>query len=120
MDTVYFKYKEHPKDLLRSTDTVKIPNPVDDLEGFLIQFLKCYQSDERVAYIEDLYKFIDDEFFDEADKNSFIEIIGNKNEQEIKAEIQRIETELKNEAYVNFYNLVQTKQIEIIYNGKTW
>ena len=52
------------------------------------------------------------------DKIQELELIAQGSEQEIKDEIQRIETDLKNEAYENFYNLVQTKQIEIIYNGK--
>lgn len=118
MSKIYFKYNEHPGDFFRNTDALILPNPQDDLENFLIQFLKYYQSDERIAYIEDLHKLLNNDFLSEADKNDFIKIIGNKTEQEIKNEIQNIETELKSEAYENFYNLVQTKQIEIIHNGK--
>ncbi|WP_028666539.1 hypothetical protein [Runella zeae] len=118
MDNVYFKYKKHPKDLLRSTDVMMLPDPIENLEGFLVQFLKCYQSDERVAYINDLYKFLEEGFLDEEDKGSFIEIIKNKTDKEIEDELLRVEAELKNEAYINFYNLVQDNQIEIIYNVK--
>ncbi len=118
MNTICFKYKEHPGDIFRNTDVISLPYPEDDLESFLIQFLKSYQSDERVTYIDDLYKLLDDDFFNDEDKQEFIKTIGNKTEREIKAEIQMIENELKNEAYSNFYNLVLTKQIVIIDNGK--
>lgn len=118
MNKVYFKYKEHPGDFFRNTDIAELPNPQYNLESFLVQFLKHYQSDERVTYIDDLHKFLDNDFFNEEDKNNFIKIIGNKTEQEIKDEIQHIEIELKNEAFENFYNLALTKQIEIIENGE--
>lgn len=118
MNKVNFKYKEHPGDFFRNTTIVPLPNPQEDFESFLVQFLKHYQSDERVTYIDDLHKFLDNDFSNEEDKNDFIKIIGNKTKQEIKDEIQRIEIELKVEAYENFYNLIQTKQIEIIDNDK--
>jgi hypothetical protein len=116
MNNIKFKFKDHPGDFFRSSDTITLPNPQDDLEFFLVQFLKHYQSDERVTYIDDLHKLIDNDFSNEEDKNDLIKVIGNKTEQEINHEIQIIESELKKEAYENFYNLVQTKQIEIIHN----
>ena len=118
MNKVNFKYKEHLGDFFRDTSTLTLPNPSKDLESFLVQFLKHYQSDERLAYIDDLHKFLNKDFSTEEDKNDFIKIIGNKTEQEIKDEIQRIEIKLKNEAFENFYNLVLTEQIEIIENGE--
>ena len=118
MNTLSFKYKEHPGDFFRNTDVISLPNPKDDLEIFLVQFLKNYQSDERVTYLDDLYKLLDDDFFKDEDKQEFIKTIGNKTEKEIAAEIQVIENELINEAYSNFYDLVLAKQIEIIDNGE--
>ena len=118
MNNVYFKFKEHPKDFLRNTDIIELPNPHEDLEGFLVQFLKHYQSDERVTCLNDLYKLLGNEFFDEEDKNKFINFVSCKTDQEIKNKIQIIERKLKDEAFENFYNLVQTKQIEFIKNGK--
>lgn len=118
MNTVSFKYKEHPGDFFRNSEVTTLPNPNEDMESFLVQFLKSYQSDERIAYIDDLYKLLDDEFFNDKDKQEFIKKIGNRTEKEIKNEIQNIENELKNEAFSNFYNLVLTKQIEIFENGK--
>ena len=40
MNNIYFKYKDHPGDFLRNTDVIELPNPQDDLENFLVQFLK--------------------------------------------------------------------------------
>lgn len=118
MNSAIFKHKEHLGDFFRNTDVIALPNPQEDLEGFLVQFLKNYQSDARVTYIDDLYKLLNDEFFNDEDKQKFINTTGNKTAKEIKIEIQMIENELKNEAYSNFYNLVLTKQIEIIDNGE--
>ena len=118
MNMLYFRYREHPGDFYRNTDVIPLPNPQIDLENFLVQFLTHYQSDERITYVDDLYKFIDDDFYDENDKKEFIKSIGNKTEKAIKQEIQNIEIELKNEAFSNFYNLVRTQQIEILENGK--
>jgi hypothetical protein len=118
MNTVSFKYKKHLGDFFRNTDVITIPNPQEDLEGFLVQFLKNYQSDARITYIDDLYKLLNDEFLIDEDKQEFINTNGNKTEKEIKIEIQMIENELQNEAYSNFYNLVITRQIEIFENGE--
>lgn len=118
MNNIYFKFKDHPGDFLRNTDVNELPNPQDDLENFLVQFLRSYQSDERVTYLDDLYKLLDDELFNEEDKNKIIQISSFTTDQEIKNKIQLVESELKNEAFKNFYNLVQTKQIEFIENGE--
>lgn len=118
MNKVYFKFKEHPGDFLRNTDSVELPNSQENMENFLVQFLTNYQSDEKVSYLDDLYKLLDNEFFNEEDKNKLIQLTNCKTDQEIKNKIQLVECELKNEAFGNFYNLVQTKQIEFIENGK--
>lgn len=118
MSKVYFKYKEHPGDFFRNTDIVELPNPQEDLESFLVQFLPNYQSDERITFLDDLSKLIDDDFFDENDKIEFINQIGNKSKDELRTEIQLFENDLKHSAFKNFYNLVQQNRIEIISNGK--
>ncbi len=115
---VYFKYKEHPCDFFRNTDVTELPNPQEDLESFLVQFLPSYQSDERIAFLDDMYKLKDDDFFDEKDKIEFINQIGNKSKDELRTEIQLIEQDLKHSAFKYFYSLVQQNKIEIIYNGK--
>lgn len=118
MNKLYYKFKEHPGDFFRNTDVNELPNPKEGLENFLVQFLKHYQTDNRVSYLDDLYKLLYNEFISEEDKNKFIQLIDCKTDQEIKDKIQIIECELKNEAFENFYNLVLTKQIELIENGK--
>ncbi|MCH7408932.1 hypothetical protein MM239_05970 [Belliella sp. DSM 111904] len=117
MKPVRFKYKEQPGDLFRNTDIVPLPNPQEDLEGFLVQFLKNYQSDKRVTYMDDLYKLLHNDFINEADKQQFIIATGIKTDRETETEIQKIENELISEAYSNFYHFVLTKQIEIIANS---
>ena len=118
MNMIYFKYKEHPGDLLRNTDVVQLPNPDEDLEEFLVSFLNNYQSDSKVTYLNDLFKLLDDEFFDDIEKEEFIEIIGAKTDEQIKEEIKLVENGLKEEAYQNFYNLILNNKIEIIIDGK--
>lgn len=114
---VYFKFKQHPGDFLRSNIAIELPNPDEDLENFLVQFLKHYQSDERITYLDSLSKLLYNEFLNEEDKARFIKINGLKTSNEIIDEIQTIERKLKEEAFESFYNLILTKQIKIIDNG---
>ncbi len=114
MNKLYFKYKVHQGDFLRNTDIVELPNPNDNPEDFLIWFLSNYQSDNRIAYIDDLYKLLYNEFSTEEGKAEFINQIGPKTDKEIQEEINLIEDELKIEAYSNFYNLLLSNKIEII------
>jgi len=117
MENIYFKFHEHPGDLLRSDLPHRLPNPKDDLDDFLVQFLPNFQSNETVTYLDDLYKLLDNDFYDENDKLEFIELIGNKTSREIKEEIYSIQNELTLKAYENFYHLILTNKIEII-NGQ--
>ncbi|RZK53876.1 MAG: hypothetical protein EOO87_11890 [Pedobacter sp.] len=118
MDNVYFKFKEHPGDFLRDTNFIALPNPKEDVEGFLVQFLRSYQTDDRVAYLDDLYKLLHNEFSTNEDRNNFATLIKFENSEEIKDEIYSLETELKNEAFENFFYLVQTKKILFINDGE--
>lgn len=119
MKGIHFRYRNHPGDLFRSTDTIELPNPEENLEDFLAQFLPNFQSDDRVTFINDLYKLLHNEFFNQTERDKFIEFIGtNKTEQEIKAEIKLTEQKLIRDAYQNFYSLVLTKKIEITENDK--
>lgn len=114
MNKIYFRFKSHPGDFLRNSEITEMPNPDENLEEFLIWFLENYQSDKRIAHINDLSKLIDNEFSDENDKANFLKIIGIKTENELISEIEIVENELKTEAYKNFYNLVLTNKIEIL------
>lgn len=113
---IYFKFNEHPGDLFRNRSIIELRDPENDLENFLVQFLKHYQSDERIAYVNDLYKLLYEEFYDEEDKIRFIKINGFKTSDEIIDEIQTIEHKLKEEAFENFYHLTITKRIDLIYS----
>ena len=118
MNKVSFKYKEHPGDLLRSTDLVELPDPYKNTEEFLIWFLVNYNSDERVGYFNDLFKLLDKEFSDEVEEVKFLEIFGKQTDTEIRQEIAIVEDELRNAAFRNFYNLILNNKIEIIIDGK--
>lgn len=115
-NNVYFRYNEHPGDLFRSTELIKLPDPDEDLESFLIQFLNNYQSDQRIAYLNDLYKLEDEQFYDEALKSGFSNNLKYKSDQEIKREILLLETKLIHEAFENFYHLILLKKIDLVTN----
>ena len=36
---VYFRFREHPGDLFRSTDIIELPDPDKDQSTFLVKFL---------------------------------------------------------------------------------
>ena len=111
---VYFRFREHPGDLLRSTDIIELPDPDKDQDTFLVHFLPNYQSDQTVAYLNDLYKLFHDEFNDDEDKANIIETVGDKTLEQVDKEIKRVTKELYVEALRNFYELVLNNEIEII------
>jgi sulfatase maturation enzyme AslB (radical SAM superfamily) len=115
MQTQFFRYKAHPGDFFRNTNPVKLPNPEEELEDFLVQFLPHYQSDERLASLDDLTKYLDNELLDETLIAKIKEHFGSDiQEQSIKKEIERLEKELIQDAYKNFYSLVSTNKIELL------
>ncbi len=118
MNNIYFKYNNHPGDFFRNTDITNLPNLNEDLESFLIQFLHNYQSDEKVALLNDLYKLLYDEFYDIEDKNEVINQFGTMSKNELITEIALLETNLKEIALENFYYLILNKKIKIIENGE--
>ncbi len=110
MNEISFKYRVHPGDFFRNAEIAKLPDPENDLEGFLIWFLDSYQSDERIAYINDLYKLLED-------KQATPVMLDEKtfySNAEIQAEIAEVESQLKDEAYRNFYHLLRENKIQII------
>jgi len=114
-----FRFKEHPGDLLRDTSSNQLPSPEEDLDAFLLQFLPCYQRDDTVAFLNDLYKLKYDEFEDDEEMLKFVEYIGGaKTKEEIQVEINEVENDLKQRAYQNFYQLILEDKIEIITNGE--
>ena len=115
---MFFKYNTHPGDLFRSTDIIHLPNPDDNQEEFLVQFLDNYQSDQRIAYINDLFKSQDDEFSSDFKKEQYTKLIGNKSHEELKSELKSLQNDLTNEAFKNFYNLLLNNKIELSIDGK--
>jgi hypothetical protein len=111
MDKISFRFKTHPGDLFRSTYLVELPDPDKNLGEFLLYFLDCYQTDQRVYYTDQLYKLLNGEFSKE-DRATFIEYHGNKKKAKILEEIETVENELRLEAYENFYKLVLLDEIE--------
>lgn len=118
MKEILFRYRKHPGDLLRNADVIKLPNPEKELDEFLLQFLARYQSDDRIAYVNDLCKLLDNDFLEDSEKEELINMIGKKTEIELKDEIDSVEEELINEAYKNFYHLILDDKIEIILNDQ--
>jgi hypothetical protein len=112
MSTKYFRYKSHPGDFLRNAAVHELPNPETNLEAFLVWFLPNYQSDTRVAYLDDISKLVYDEFTDENAKDKVVGMVGNKTKSELLSEIELLENQLKSEAYNNFYQLFLSNNIE--------
>jgi hypothetical protein len=114
MNKTYFRYKVHPGDFFRNTDVVELPNPEDNLEQFLIWFLHRFQSDQRIAEINDLSKLTNEEFGGDNERMELEEYYGKCTKDELLTQIAEIENELKAEANCNFYELVLHGDIEII------
>ena len=114
IENVYFRYKEHPGDFFRDISPIELPNPKTNLEEFLVSFLKDYQGDSSVAYLDDLYKLLFDEFSNEVDQNKFIQLYGKRPIEALNAEIKLTEENLLAEAYKNFYFYLSNDKIEII------
>jgi hypothetical protein len=114
MSTKYFRYKSHPGDFFRNAAVDELPNPETNLEAFLVWFLPNYQSDPRIAHLDDVSKLVYDEFTDENAKDKVVGIVGNKTKAELLSEIELLENQLKLEAYKNFYHLFLTNKIEFL------
>ena len=112
--TVKFKYHTPPGDFFRNAETQELPDPEHDLETFLIWFLDNYQSDNRIAYLDDLAKLLDDDFENNEARQLVLNSIGHLSKSEIREEIANIEAELKFEAFKNFYWLTRANKIEIV------
>lgn len=113
MNTTYFRYKQHPGDLFRDTNLHLLPEVDSQLEPLLTSFLRNYQSDPRVAYLNDLSMLLNNEFEDESNELHFRKQIGFLSNPEIELEIQSIECKLKTEAFERFYVMLVSGEIEV-------
>ena len=114
MKNSYFRYKVHPGDLFRNTEFQKLPDSETETEDFLVWFLKDYSKDNRVAYINALYKLYHDEFQEESEKQKFIEYCELTSSSAIEEEISQQTEQLKKEAFENFYWLIRSGMIEVL------
>ena len=115
-DTIFFRYKVHPGDLLRNNSVQKLPDPISEQEDFWVWFLPNYQNDETISYLNDLYKIKGDCFQNEQEKRDFETIYGKINQFELDNKIQDIEQQLTFESFRNFYSLVLNGKLDIIIN----
>lgn len=92
-----------------------LPDPAKDLESFWVWFLDGYQSDQRVALLDDMYKYLQDEH--EGDERNGVADadLTCKSKDELLLDIKVLENKLTQEAYANFYQLVLSNQIEVIF-----
>lgn len=112
MASIYFKYKTHPGDLFRDDTVHPLPAPVTEREESWIWFLLCYQSDEKVAFLNDLYKYHDQEL-SEAEEINFEKHHGKMNHTMLFNKIKQVEQELDLESLKNFYRLVKLGRIKV-------
>lgn len=95
---VYFKFKNHPGDLLRDCSINKLPNPLTDEEDFWTYFHPNYQNSIDIALINDLFLKLEIDPFNSILKND-IELLRNK---------------ITFDSFVNFYRQVSIGNIIII------
>ncbi len=114
MERTKFKFKSHPGDFLRSDNITPLPDPNSDPDTFLLWFLSNFQSDDRVAYIDDLYKLLNDEIEEEIEHLDFKVENQGKSKSEIQEEINQMAEILKREAYENFYQLILDQKIQVM------
>lgn len=114
MKQTYFKFNNHPGDLFRNQELVLLPNYEDDLERFWVSFLDNYQSDYRIASIDDLSKLINDELENDNQRAKLFSQFEIASIDDAKRKLAIIEDCLKREAFENFYKLVAENKIQIV------
>ena len=113
---VYFRFKNHPGDLFRDTSIQSLPDPIHEQEAFWVWFHPCYQISDDVSELNDLYKLLHDEDFDEDFKsdNSWYVYYSAMSKEEIKSAIAEYELAITHQSLENFYRLVRNGEVEII------
>lgn len=113
MKNIYIKFRKHPGDVFRNTEKSIIPNPIKNQEDFLVNFLTHYQSDQRIADLDDLYKVLYNEFSDEIYENTLLNQKEIDTKTDLQNQIDELEEELMREAYRNFYEWILVGRIEV-------
>ena len=113
---VHFRFKNHPGDLFRDASIQPLPNPEDEQETFWIWFHPCFQISDDVSELNDLYKILHDEEFDEDFKtdNSWYGYYTGMSKEEIQGAIAEYEQEITRDCLENFYRLVRNGEVEIV------
>ncbi|HLS29559.1 MAG TPA: hypothetical protein VK021_01740 [Flavobacteriaceae bacterium] len=104
---LYFKYNNPPSNFI-DKEIHLLPNPQQDIQGFLGWFLKDYQSDERVEHLRELYKLKGEKSDSKAEKQS------STTKNQVEEEIMTLEDDLRLEACENFYKLLMENTVEIV------
>lgn len=111
----YFHFPQHPGDFFRNESPRILPDPQEDLESFLLCFLEHYQSDVRVMRLNDFYKKLHNDFESDAEEQHFEAHYGSFSDNELLAQIQTMEDQLKQEAYQNYKDWICSGKI-ILYS----
>lgn len=113
---MYFRFKKHPSDLLRDTSIQPLPDPVREQETFWVWFHPCFQISDDVSELNDLYKILHDEEFDEDFKadNPWYDYYSSMSKEEIISAIAEYEQAITHQSLENFYRLVRNGEVEII------
>lgn len=101
-----YQYPSHPGDFFRDASPHEVPNPDVDLEAFLVAFLDCYQSDEKIALLNDLYKLQNYEFESEVEEQKFKDSLLPEHLANLEQTIQHLESKLRIEAEMNYTTMI--------------
>ncbi|WP_343570807.1 hypothetical protein [Sphingobacterium sp.] len=86
-----------------------------DQENFWIWFHPCFQTSQDVADLNDLYKYLDDEWFDdhimETDDYRYYSTMPK---DQIRDEIKSLEQVIYQDCFENFYHLILERKIELL------
>lgn len=110
MKKIQFKFKNHPGDLFRNDSIQVLADFYKDKENFWIWFHPNYSSSETVAYLNDLYKWIED-ICDGFDNPEFEKWYGKISLKEIENEIKVVEKRMDFESLEGFYRMVRIGNI---------
>lgn len=109
----YFKFKQHPGDLFRDNSKQVLPDINKNQEDFRLWFHPDYAGSEIVAYLNDLYKWVED-IDDKLENPEFEDRYGKMSLDEIQEQINTTEKRLNFESLENFYYLLKVQKVEII------
>jgi len=109
----YFKFKQHPGDLFRDNSIQVLPDINKNQEDFWLWFHPDYIGSETVAYLNDLYKWVED-IGDGVENSEFEDCHGKMSLDEIQEQINTTEKRLVFESLENFYHLLKIQKVEII------